>query len=234
MTVLFNGSNQYLTLDTSSILDLRDFTLTCWINQATVTSSTRVVFASNSAENNYQAPIAFYIQNGRLGLQITRTRTILWFWTITETDTLLGNATIPVNHWTHVAASYDGNTMRVFVDGVPDGSLVSGYQPITGNINATVGADLTGSSSAQGFWSGQLADFRLYNRELHPGEIKTIATLGGADEILYGLRGRWGMNEGVANSTVSSGVLDYSINRNKANARNNPKFLPGVYANGED
>ena len=42
---------------------------------------------------------------------------------------LIGNTVVASNAWHHAAATYDGTTWRLYLDGVADGSLASGSRP---------------------------------------------------------------------------------------------------------
>jgi uncharacterized repeat protein (TIGR01451 family) len=73
-----------------------------------------------------------------------------------QTHVLMTPSTAPLgaNQWHHVVATYDGSTMRVFVDGASQGSLAK-----TGNISPTVGGESVwighGDQPDNRDWSGQ-------------------------------------------------------------------------------
>lgn len=86
-------------------------------------------------------------------------------------------STIPVNTWTHVAATYDGALMQVFVNGVLDGQ-----QPYSGGIfNGTadlgIGGVVGGVASGGGisFFDGYIDEALVYNRALSVEEILILA-----------------------------------------------------------
>src|SRR5262249_14065065 len=72
--------------------------------------------------------------------------------------------------WHHLAATYDGSVLRMYVDGVQVGTLNA-----PGNIATTVGAPLEiGGDALWGeFWSGLIDDVRIYNRALSAAEVTT-------------------------------------------------------------
>lgn len=74
----------------------------------------------------------------------------------------------------HVAATYDGNTMKIYIDGILDNSKVIGSVPIaTNNLPLTIGAEVEGAAGYRGW----IDDVRLYNRALSDEEINDIANL---------------------------------------------------------
>ena len=80
-----------------------------------------------------------------------------------------GTAVLPVNAWTHLAATYDGTTMRLYVNGVQVAS-----RPQTGNIATSTNPLQIGGDSIYGqYWSGRIDEVRVYNRALSAAEIQT-------------------------------------------------------------
>jgi hypothetical protein len=74
-----------------------------------------------------------------------------------------------VGRWQHVAATYDGNTARIFIDGVQ--AATSTFTGNAGNSNTwRVGAY---GSPAGGFFDGLVDNVRIYDRPLSAGEIQT-------------------------------------------------------------
>ena len=80
----------------------------------------------------------------------------------------VGPAAIPMNAWTHLAVTYDGTTVRLYVNGA-----ASGTAAFTGSIPASTGVLRIGGNSIWGEWyKGSLDELRLYNRALSPAEIQ--------------------------------------------------------------
>ena len=73
---------------------------------------------------------------------------------------LNGTAALPLNTWTHLAMTYDGTTLRMFVNGVQVNSL-----PVTGGITATSGALRIGGNSV---WSEHLPRAHRRRANLQP------------------------------------------------------------------
>jgi len=76
---------------------------------------------------------------------------------------LSGSSLLPLNTWSHLAATYDGATMRLYVNGVQVASA-----PQTGPIAASSQALSIGSN-----WAGQLDEVRIYNRAISASQILT-------------------------------------------------------------
>ena len=83
---------------------------------------------------------------------------------------------LPTGRWKHVASTYDGTTLRVFVDGRAVGS-----RPVSGRTCASseplaVGAKNNPTKGLlEAFWDGRLDDVRVYDRALAPAEVRQLA-----------------------------------------------------------
>src|SRR5438128_8290987 len=74
-----------------------------------------------------------------------------------------------LNAWTHVAAAYDGSSMKLFINGVQAASRTQ-----TGVMTASSGPLRLGGNALFGqYFSGTLDDVRVYNRALSASEIQT-------------------------------------------------------------
>lgn len=88
---------------------------------------------------------------------------------------------IGLNSWHHIAFTYDGNTIKFYIDGVENAyyTYSSTKYPITYANNRTViGAEASGtgsSSTASGYyWDGKLSDIRIYATALSSEDILAL------------------------------------------------------------
>lgn len=83
---------------------------------------------------------------------------------------MVGSTSNPVNAWTHVAMTYDGTRLVLYVNG-----LQVATNPAGGTIQSTASPLWIGGNTPYGeFFRGVLDDVRVYNRALTPTEIQTI------------------------------------------------------------
>jgi hydrogenase maturation factor HypE len=76
---------------------------------------------------------------------------------------------VPLNTWTHLALTYDGATMRMFVNGAQVST-----KAVTGSAPVTAAALRIGGDSVWGeYFKGLIDEVRIYNRALNGGEIQT-------------------------------------------------------------
>ena len=128
---------------------------------------------------------------------------------------------LPANVWTHMAATYDGATIRLYVNGTLSGSTTA-----TGSLPASTGPFRIGGNAIwDEFFSGQLDDLRLYNRALSATEVQAdMATPVGPpppiDTQAPSAPGALGATGGLSSvalswtaSTDNVGVVRYNVHR---------------------
>jgi len=85
---------------------------------------------------------------------------------------LAGPAALPLNTWTHLAGTYDGVALRLYVN-----SALVASQAFTGSIVTSTGALRLGGNNVWGeYFQGRLDEIRIYNRALSAGELQADMT----------------------------------------------------------
>ena len=125
--------------------------------------------------------------------------------------------------WHHAAATYDGSTWRIYLDGNLETTLTLSGNPsprFDSIQHASLGSALTSTGVAAGFFDGVLDEARVWNFARTQAEIDTTKDL----EVpsAAGLIGRWGMNEGAGTS-----IADSSGSGIIGTATNGPIWVPG-------
>lgn len=84
---------------------------------------------------------------------------------------------IPLNMWTHLAATYDGTLMKVYVNGVLDGQQAYSGGIYGGLAELGIGGVVGSVPSGGGisFFHGSIDEALIYNRALDSSEILSIA-----------------------------------------------------------
>jgi hypothetical protein len=154
-SVLFNGSNQYLSIPNTSTMQMgtSDYTVEAWIyptangqangsnifgQSAYGVSSQFIIFLNSSNKiGNY---IEYDAGGGSAGPIIT------------------GTTSITLNKWTHIAVSRVSGVTRIFINGVLDASAsdAGGYRTVSHNF-------CIGSQNGYGtsFFTGYISNFRV-------------------------------------------------------------------------
>jgi hypothetical protein len=81
---------------------------------------------------------------------------------------LFASGALPVNSWTHLAATFDGATLRLYVNGVQVASQARTGTLTTSNAVLTIGHNIFGER-----FIGRIDEVRIYNRALTAAEIQT-------------------------------------------------------------
>ncbi len=148
----FDGVNDWVTID--DVADLRlttAMTIEAWVNPSSVSNWRTVIMKERAGELAY----ALY-SSGQ-----NRPSAYL----------LGGSATSPsaitVNTWTHLAATYDATTIRLYVNGVQRATAAR-----TNALAASAGALRLGGNSIWGEWfAGRLDDVRIYDKALTAAQV---------------------------------------------------------------
>ncbi len=116
---------------------------------------------------------------------------ISWISAISATGVLT------LNTWYHVAGTYDGDSVRVFVNGVqvgvnalPDGMIAGTAYPIR------IGRLSDQLQSQTRYWTGQIDEVRVWERALDTAEINAKRMHHLDASLETGLVGYWRFNEG--------------------------------------
>jgi len=83
---------------------------------------------------------------------------------------LVGTTVVAAGLWTHVAATFDGAALRVFVNGSLDAMIATTRAPVPGAAPLHIARDY-GDNGFQ----GNLDDVRIYRRPLSPDEVGALA-----------------------------------------------------------
>lgn len=152
-----NGTNQYVDIPDSNSLDITNaLTISAWINPTTVTSSRIVDKITVGVTDGYLLDIL----GGSLRM-IAGSR-------------LLSGGTVATNTFQNVAGVYDGQFMRLYINGVQVASNDFGsIAPIpTNNRSLKIGVDSTGNGN---LFSGLIDEVNIFNRALSASEIGQLA-----------------------------------------------------------
>ena len=154
----FDGTNDIVTINDASALRLTNtMTLEAWVSSTTSTGWRSVLLKEIPGDLSY----ALYGNTGtnRPGVQITTT---------TAADAR-GAAQLPLNTWVHMAATYDGATLKLYLNG----ALVSS-KAAAGTLRASTNPLRIGGNLIWGeYFKGQIDDVRIYNSVLTQAQIQT-------------------------------------------------------------
>jgi hypothetical protein len=155
----FDGINDLVTVADSTLLDLSAaMTLEAWILPGDVRQNWRPVLVKERPGGYTYAMFASSNGNVPSGAIETATGT-------TQTR---GPSRLITGTWTHLAVTYDGVLLRLYVNG-----LQMSARAVSGNILTSSGALRIGGDLAGGeYFEGFIDEVRIYNKALTAGEIQ--------------------------------------------------------------
>jgi len=104
-----------------------------------------------------------------------------------------GTTPIPIGEWHHVAATYDGTTWRLYVDGVLDGEQAANATPRHDSIqHFGVGTAFDSAGNPAGRMHGAMDELRVWDHARSEEEIAGAMYVGIA--AADGLVGRWALD----------------------------------------
>jgi hypothetical protein len=156
----FNGTSNWVTVNDASSLDLTNgMTLEAWVYPTIVPPNTWWTVLEKEQQPN--GGVYYLFASSDQGQPFTGVF-------IGDERNLYGGTRLAVNTWTHLAATYDGTTERLYVNGVQVSSRAQ-----TGLIQGSSGALRIGGNSVWGqYFQGRIDEVRIYNRALSAPEIQ--------------------------------------------------------------
>jgi chitodextrinase len=191
----FDGLNDWVTVGSSALLDLSSgMTVQAWVFPTATSGIRDVLLKEGPSADIYN----LYARNWR-GLPESNVF-------VGGSNKVAEGATLPANVWTHLAGTYDGSAVRLFVNGVQVGSA-----PISGAIATSSGVLRIGGNSLWGeFFQGRIDEVRIYNRALTAAEIQTdmVTPVGGTTAPDTTPPGRSG---GLPTGTLAAGTTQATL-----------------------
>ncbi len=109
-----------------------------------------------------------------------------------------GNTQLVAGQWYHVAATWDGSTVKIYVNGQLDNTPT----PRSGTIGIDTRPLYIGGRAGADYFDGMIYDVRIFNRASSDVEIA----------MLYGLCGHWAFSEGFGVTAADSSPLGNTAN----------------------
>lgn len=189
----FDGNNDFVSIDSFDI-NGNQLSLAVWIKADDFgTADARIISkASGVGEQDHNWMLSTIESSGikpRFRLKAGGT-----------TTTLVGTQTLTADTWYHLTATYDGNTMRLYIDGIEKGSMNK-----TGSITSSASAIRIGDNPIQArHFDGQIDEVHLYQKALSVAEIDEL--IGGGSPICPILTGVLGECDGITGININDAI----------------------------
>jgi hypothetical protein len=222
----FDGVNDYVDLGTSSALAPPVLTVDFWMNP----QGTPALVSHPVSRWGHSTQIP---DSWQFGYQPNNK---IYFTTrnVAGTQVTIGSTSVlPLGQWSHVAATYDGSSVKLYINGVQE-AVASFSGVVRHNTSTTaIGCKITGGVCNYPF-KGLVDEVEIFDRALTPSEIKAIFAAGGAGKCKTtssciappcGMVGWW-PGDAHPNSLVGSGL--------NGTLHNGATYAPGKVAQAFD
>ncbi len=202
--------NSYVEIANSAELQVQTYTYSIWVKPDTISSQWQplIMKASDSglvATRNF----SMWIRPDSLQLHNTFFNTQTNSQVHIDTDS---SHQLTQNEWNLITATYDGATLKTYINGDLAASIATTGTPINDSSSLFIGG-LPNGYSTLGAFSGDIAEVSIYNDALTDVEIKdTMKTqlTGSEDNLVYYTRFTTDSNGDIVDLTATnnSGVLN--------------------------
>jgi len=167
----FDGNADYITVPDNDSLDpFEEITVELWYMTG-VTQTDKWMFNKVPGSGNMGYRLG--ISSANVGWQVAGASA--WSYHLYDPSPA------PLNAWTHVAATYEGNTMLLYVNGVKVSSL---SRPEYGIYPSSIPLYLGTWAPGNAFYTGCLDEIRFYNKALTADEI-LLSYQGKAKPVIF-------------------------------------------------
>ncbi|MEQ1643028.1 MAG: LamG-like jellyroll fold domain-containing protein [Pyrinomonadaceae bacterium] len=222
-----NGAGDYVEIPDSAVLKPANITLEAWVNFASLDSTvignvpgTQRLIHKQNERSGAQGTFASYelVKSRAAGLD----KMYSCINTNSGNQVCVESTTVIVaGQWYHVAATYDAQALKIYVNGVLDGTVAT-TQPLE-YANKPVLLGRTNDSAWDGHLNGTLDEPTVYSRALSQPEIQSIvnAGLSGKLKTVNSGSGPFSLWKGEANANDSIGT-------NQGSANNGTTYTAGI------
>jgi len=209
----FDGSDDFITCGTDSSLDITSaITCSAWVKVEDGNADTMFIICKNDdgSDKAYnlvttETQVQFSIYDGGVEKRAIST------------------TAVNDGKWHHITGTYDGSTVKVYVDAVVGGTTISHSGDIDSKASEPVFLGQRGNGNRR--LKGDLADVRIYNAALSATEVATLASqIIPNDARTDNLVSHWKLNEVGTSTTTTATDSAGSNNGTLTNFPSSPWF----------
>lgn len=213
----FTTSNKAkIEINDNVLLRPNNLTAMLWFKPSKAQSSYTGVMMKGSTENwtasskSWSDGYGFYVNNSSQ---------LCFYVNKSSTASVCSTTSIATNVWMHGAATYDGEIIKLYINGNTTPQATKNYSSSTNLIDYSTGKVYIGSTPQSNgqFFKGYIDEVHLMDRALLPSQINGIYTNENSGNDLNGL-------------SKPNASCNYSVNLSISKTPNNLSLLPGEAA----
>ena len=173
----FDGNAAFIDAGTSSSLAPAAITVSAWVKPSSFSGNgngqrTLIERRQYGGANSYQVALT---PSG----SATPGHVFFSRWSGASEIGAGSTSVLALNTWTHVAATYDGAMIHIFVNGIREDSQAASGAINADNLKTIIGAGNQGSAN---FYAGILDEVRIYAKALSAQQVADLYELGNRPE----------------------------------------------------
>lgn len=164
----FDGISNYITVLDNNVFNMQNFTISTWVKNSSTASFIPARYILNKGCNSPTASFRLYYENdGTLQEYVSD----CWV-----PNRVYQNGPSSNNLWTNIIYSYDGQNLKMYVDGVLFGTTNQSGSLTNNNDPMYIGCSTATSNCPQlsAFYAGKIDDIGIWNRALTQQEITNM------------------------------------------------------------
>jgi hypothetical protein len=176
----FDGTDDHIIVPDSPGLDLNHLTVTAWINLRSYPDDARIITKEFGVVDPYSVYTLLMSGDGERKLEF---RPVL----DNQRKRIPSNADIPLNQWIHVAATFDGRQVVLYINGDIDKTEQHAGMMLENDEPVYLGASQFWDPR---FFDGLMDEAALFNAALSEDDIKSLMAEGLAKKLPVSSQGR--------------------------------------------
>lgn len=189
-SISFDGTNDYVSIPDSSPLDVTNITISFWTKLDTTSQTDGAGFVCKGDGGGGEVWC----------IDVSGSIMRFYFWSGGSAYASASTSVLTTD-WTHVAATYDGSTSVIYINGTPEDTDNHGVSLDTNNHVVSIGARQSGGADYDYAIDGLIDDVRIYSRALSSTEVgelaagnHTTATWDGSSSDDFETAANWNIN----------------------------------------
>jgi Concanavalin A-like lectin/glucanases superfamily/Calcineurin-like phosphoesterase len=163
----FNGSSDFVSIPDTAELNSTQFSVACWFKTTMVADAYIVNKGKDEGSVDGMNYAIHHNDDGKI-------RGFFWDTSDNQNEVITPLAYNDGN-WHFVVFTYDGVTLRIYIDGSQKASLAIAVTPRINTKPLVIGRS---SNSSTAFFSGSIDEVRVWNNDLTSGEISALHSAG--------------------------------------------------------